>query len=374
MANFFTNLFKKQSPSVIGLDIGTSSIKIVQLSRKNGRAVLETYGELSLGPYARGSIGEATNLPLNKVVEAINDLLVEKEVNITTRICGIAIPFSSSLVSVIDFPVVPAKELANMVPLEARKYVPVPMSEVTIDWSLIPQDKNPESNPNQKFGPDGKPLPPRLEVLVVALHNGTIEKYKKIATQSGLQTDFFEIEIFSTMRSVLDQEITPMMLLDMGAMTTKIYIVEKGILRASHTINKGSYAVTSALAKSLGISFTEAEVLKREKGLTNITDNMGVKDIMTVTIDYIFSEANRVIIAYEKKYNKNVSKVVMVGGGSALIGLTEIAKKSFQTEVVSGDPFSKVVTPAFLEDVLRRTGPQFAVAVGLALRKLQEVE
>ncbi|MFA7216420.1 MAG: type IV pilus assembly protein PilM [Candidatus Paceibacterota bacterium] len=374
MANFFTNLFKKQSPSVIGLDIGTSSIKLVQLSRKSGRAVLETYGELSLGPYAHGSIGEATNLPLNKVVEAINDLLVEKEVNITTRICGIAIPFSSSLVSVIDFPMVSAKELANMVPLEARKYVPVPMSEVTIDWSLIPQDKNPESNPNQKFGPDGKPLPPRLEVLVVALHNGTIEKYKKIATQSGLQTDFFEIEIFSTMRSVLDQEITPMMLLDMGAMTTKIYIVEKGILRASHTINKGSYAVTSALAKSLGISFTEAEVLKREKGLTNITDNIGVKDIMTVTIDYIFSEANRVIIAYEKKYNKNVSKVVMVGGGSALIGLTEIAKKSFQTEVVSGDPFSKVITPAFLEDVLKRTGPQFAVAVGLALRKLQEVE
>lgn len=374
MANFFTKLFNRQSPSVIGLDIGTSSIKVVQLSRKNGRAILETYGELSLGPYAKGSVGEATNLPLDKVIEAINDILIEKEVNITSRVAGLSIPFASSLVSVIDFPVVPIKELSNMVPLEARKYIPVPMSEVVIDWSLIPQDKNPESDPNQKMGPDGRPIPPRLEVLVVALHNSTIDKYKKITTQSGLQADFFEIEIFSTMRSVLDQDVAPVMILDMGAMTTKIYIVEKGILRASHTINNGSYNISQALSKALGISFAEAEIMKREKGLSLSPENIGIKDVITVTLDYIFSEANRVVLAYEKKYNKNVSKVFLVGGGSALIGIKDVAQKSFQTEVISGDPFSKVVTPAFLEDILRQTGPQFTVAVGLALRKLQEVE
>jgi Tfp pilus assembly PilM family ATPase len=79
-------------------------------------------------------------------------------------------------------------------------------------------------------------------------------------------------------------------------------------------------------------------------------------------------------LAYQKKYNKNVSKVMLVGGGSALLGIVDIAKENFQTEVVAGDPFSKVVAPAFLEKVLRDTGPEFAVALGVALRKLQELE
>ena len=138
MANFFSNLFSgsilsKQSQSVLGIDIGSSSIKVVQLSRKSGHAILETYGELALGPYAGKGIGEATNLPPEKIVEAVKDMLKEKEVNITSKICGIAIPFASSLMAVIEMPVMPQKQLAEMIPLEARKYIPVPISEVALD-------------------------------------------------------------------------------------------------------------------------------------------------------------------------------------------------------------------------------------------------
>jgi Tfp pilus assembly PilM family ATPase len=114
--------------------------------------------------------------------------------------------------------------------------------------------------------------------------------------------------------------------------------------------------------------------MKREKGLAGVAGGAGLADIISVTFDYIFSEANQVVLAYQKKYNKNVSKVLLVGGGSALIGLEDLAKKSFQTDVSAGNPFAKVVVPAFLEEVLRKTGPEFTVAVGLALRKLQEVE
>ena len=142
MANFFSNLFSKQSKSVLGIDIGSSSIKMVQLRKKGGHAILETYGELALGPYTGKPVGEAVNLPLEKIIEAINDMLKEKEVNITTRVSGIAIPFASSLMAVIEMPAVPQKQLAQMVPLEARKYVPVPISEVALDWYIIPQEKN----------------------------------------------------------------------------------------------------------------------------------------------------------------------------------------------------------------------------------------
>jgi type IV pilus assembly protein PilM len=148
MANFLsniTNIFSVKEQRVLGIDIGSSSIKIVQLSRKDGHPILETYGELSLGPYAGRAVGEATNLPLEKVIEALNDLLREKEVNIQTKSCGVAIPFSSSLMAVMEVPMLPQKELASMIPLEARKYIPVPISEVTLDWYVIPKDQDIET-------------------------------------------------------------------------------------------------------------------------------------------------------------------------------------------------------------------------------------
>jgi type IV pilus assembly protein PilM len=381
MPNFFssiTNLFSKPSQSVLGVDIGSSSIKVVQLRRQGGRAILETYGELSLGPYAGVGVGQATNLPPEKIIEAMTDLLGEQEVAVTSRLCGVAIPFSASFMQVVDLPQVPIKQLAQIIPIEARKYVPAPISEVMLDWSVIPQDRNFETDVAERSDLAKKNEPAKMEVLLVAIHNSTIEKYKEIVDKSGLVSSFFEIEIFSTMRAVLDQEVLPVMILDMGAMSTKLYIVERGILRSSHTIGHGSQEVTNSISRTLGIPPQDAEILKRKNGLgaatAGVAGAVGLADIVSVTFDYIFSEANQVVLSYQKKYNKNVSKVFLVGGGSALLGLEEVAKKSFQTDVEAGNPFNKVVVPAFLEDVLRTTGPEFTVAVGLALRKLQEVE
>ncbi|MEQ1561557.1 MAG: type IV pilus assembly protein PilM [Nitrospira sp.] len=377
MSNFFSNLFSKESKSVLGIDIGSSSIKMVQISRKKGHAVLETYGELSLGQYAGKGVGEATSLTQEKITEAINDMLKEKEINITTRTCGLAIPFSASLMSVIEMPVVPAKQLENMVPIEARKYIPVPITEVTLDWYVIPKDKNPDSpliTPLPPVDPNMPTIIPRTEVLIVAIHNDTINRYKQIVTNTALDAGFFEIEIFSTMRSILDQEVAPVLIVDMGANTTKLYIVEKGIMRSSHMVGRGSQSITDELSKSLGISASDAEFLKREKGLLGVINGVEIKNVISITLDYIFTESNHFMTSYEKKYSKNISKVVLVGGGSALKGVADYAKNSFKTEVIAGDPFSKVVAPAFLEKILRETGPEFAVAVGVALRRLQELD
>jgi len=373
MANFLssiTDLFNKKNISVLGIDIGSSAIKIVQISRKNGHAILETYGELALGPYTGKGVGESVALSQEKIIGAITDILKEKEVKITTMTCGVAIPFASSLMAVIDMPAVSKKELEQMIPIEARKYVPVPISEVTLDWYVIPQDRNSEPivpDPNKEK------TQPKVEVLIVALHNDTINKYKNIVSKTGLDVGFFEIEIFSTMRSVMDEETKPVLIIDMGASSTKLYMVEKGILRTSHMIERGSYDITDELSKSLGISLTDAEYLKREKGLLGETNGIELKNVASFTLNYIFTEADRFILTYQKKYNKDVSRVVLVGGGSALKGVVPFAKGILETEVVAGDPFSKVVAPAFLEKILKETGPEFAVAVGIALRRLQEL-
>jgi type IV pilus assembly protein PilM len=364
--SLFSGFFKKEENSVLGIDIGSSAIKVVQLRKKNGRAVLETYGELALGPYGGRGVGQSVQLPPDKVASALSDLMKEKEVGVSTNKCGLSIPFASSLMSEISMPNVNEKQLAVMVPLEARKYIPVPINEVMLDWSLVPKSEVRENGEPQS------PTSDKVDVLVVAIHNDTIARYQTIVTQAGLDASFFEIEIFSTMRSVLDEALRPVLIIDMGAASTKLYIVERGIIRNSHTINRGSQDITSTISQSLGLTPEKAEIMKREVGLSGTDKNL--TDVITLSLDYIFSEINTVMLAFEKKYNKTVSKTLLVGGGAALKGILEHAKENLKTEVELGLPFNKVSAPAFLDNILRETGPEFAVAIGLALRRLSEEE
>jgi type IV pilus assembly protein PilM len=364
--SFLDNFFKAKNTSVIGIDIGSSSIKVVQLKKKGNKAVLETYGELALGPYGGVSIGQATNLDTDKIAEALNNLLAEKEVGITTRNCGISIPFKTSLLSVIKMPQVSEKELAPMISIEARKYIPVSISDVVIDWSIIPKK-------DDDFITKGDNKIKTIDVLLVAIHNNIINQYKEIATKANLNVSFYEIEIFSTIRAILEGINAPVMIFDMGASTTKLYIIERGIVQSSHTVNHGSQEITANIARILGISIEDAEVMKRSVGLGITPDGVNLTEAISVIADEIFAESNRFLFEFQKKRNLNVKSVFLTGGGSALIGFRELAAQNFRVEVLSGDPFGKVETPAFLENILKATGPEFTVAVGLALRGLSEI-
>ena len=134
-----SKLTKSKTGSVIGIDIGTSSIKLVQLKLARGAPVLETYGEIALGPYAKMPIGKAVKLQPEKVTEAVQDLI--REANVTAKQGGFSIPFSASLITVLNLPKVPEAQLKQIVPIEARKYIPMAVSEVALDWFLIPKDE-----------------------------------------------------------------------------------------------------------------------------------------------------------------------------------------------------------------------------------------
>ncbi|HEY9480660.1 MAG TPA: type IV pilus assembly protein PilM [Candidatus Paceibacterota bacterium] len=375
--SLFGDLFTKKGESVLGIDIGSSSIKVVQLRRKAGKAVLETYGELSLGPYAGVEIGRATQLPVEKIVAALRDLL--KEANTTTKSCGISIGASSSLLSFIRMPTMDQKQLATMIPIEARKYIPVPITEVALDWWIVPREENSisefEKAPTATQVKEAQTAAQKgVDVLLVVIHNDVLSRLNQIAQGTQITPSFFEIEIWSSMRSAVDQSLEPVMVFDMGAASTKLYVIERGILRSSHTINRGSQDLTLALSQSMGLSIGDAEHMKRTVGISQDDEHKAQREVFELNLDYVFSETNRVISGYEHKYGKPISKVILTGGGSLLKGFLDLARKKFQTEIVLGDPFSKCEAPAFLEPVLRTAGPEFAVAIGIALRKLQENE
>lgn len=368
MANFLSNIFGRKSPSFIGVDVGSSSIKVVQLTKKNGQAVLESYGELALGPYAGVEVGRGTNLPPEKIAEALRDVI--RESKITAQSAGLSIPFGSSLITAIEMPANAQKQFDQMIPLEARKYIPVPMTEVALDWWILPKQ-----NDKQVPVAGQKPVPTaedKVDVLLVAIHNQTLEKYQTIINATGLSTTFFEIEIFSAIRSVSDQEPTSQMIIDLGANSSKVYIVEAGIVRTSHVVNKGSQDITVALSKTLNVSLEQAEMMKRN--LTQVPQDRqkDATSVISSILDYILHEAHEVIQSYQRKYNKSVTKGWLVGGGAMLRGVLTYAEEHLQIKVFLGDPFGRTVAPSFLSEMLKNTGPEFAVAVGIALRKLGE--
>ena len=361
MAFSFSSLFSKESKSALGVDIGTSSIKVVQLRLDHGRVVLETYGAIALGPYAGIEIGRATALPADKLAEALKDVL--REANVTTTDAAISIPYSSSLVSVLTLPASLEKQLAQVIPLEARKYIPVPINEVLLDWFVI-------SGGGKNAGPNDK-----IQVLLVAIHNDTIAKFRSIASDASLTVSFFEIEVFGAVRAALDHGIAPVAVVDMGAATTKFYVVERGVIHESHIISHGSQDGTLAAARSLNIPIADAEQRKRKFGLVGdptVSGNVQLKQSLELTLSTLLSELARTITAYEARTNQPLSALVLTGGGATLKGLKEFAQKSIQTELRLADPFSKTQAPAFLEEILKEAGPEFSVAVGLALRRLQE--
>lgn len=366
--NLFGSFFSPKETSALGIDIGPSSAKVVQLKKKGGRAILETYGEIVLGPYAGTDGGRSTLLGIDKVVEVVKDLL--RESNTTTLNAGMSIPVGSSMIAFIKLPTTNEKQLAEMVPIEARKYIPVPMSEVNLDYWPIPKD---ESTVSEFQNGQKVEASKETEVLLVVIHNDAINKNKTIQKEVGLADTFSEIEIFSCMRAVLEPSLSPQMIIDFGSSSTKVFIVERGILRSSHIINRGSQDISIAISKSLGITFEEAEKIKKTQGILEKGNKEGVVEVSSTTIDYILAEIGRVVLGYYRKNGKKVSKIYLTGGGSLLKGLKEKAVSSFDTPVEIADPFSKVEYPAFLEGVLKDTGPEFAVAIGLAIRKLQEI-
>lgn len=355
--------------SAIGIDIGASSIKIVQIKKESGRAVLETYGSLSLGPYAEGQVGQVVPVSEEQLVLALNDLL--KESNTTTRNSALSIPASSSLVFLMELPASLAqKDMAGVIQTEARKYVPVPITEVSLDWWVIP--KRPEDGLT-----DDSPRPTKEEikdektkVLIAAIHNDTLRKYQELVSDAKLETNFFEIEMFSNLRAVIGQDLSNIMIVDIGASKTKVSIVDRGVIQGFHTINKASQDITTALSIGLQVPFAEAEEMKKKYGLEDNPKHPKAREITQSTLEYIFFEINNVVLNYEKKYNKSVGKVILTGGGVMLRGFMNIAEKKFSTGVSLGNPFSKIQSPAFLEQVLAESGPEFGVAAGLALRKL----
>lgn len=348
------NIFAAKPAHVVGIDLGTYSTKVVQLRYEKERGILETYGELLNEVYFKGDRPDTDMLHRSdqELGALLKDLL--REANVTAKEAVLAVPAGASFVTTIAFPPVPERELHESVPYEARRFVPIPISEVELDWDILGMNENRD----------------KIEVLLTAVPKETIEKLKRVSTLADLTLRALEVETFSLARSLGGGDLVPTCFLNFGHKSVTLAITDRGKVRVSHSFAKGSSDLTRALERGLSISRERAEALKREVGLSEKMEEKEIASVVTPYLETIFAEVERLISIYNRKAPRAVQKINLTGGGSNLKGLVEYVVSKFGVEVARGNPFSRTVAPAFMQPILRELGASFSPAVGLALHEL----
>ncbi len=351
--------FKKTTKSYLGIDIGTSAIKIIELSKGGERIKLENFGELkSQALYQKPfrSFEKNTLLLLaDEIALAIKGIL--KEAGIRSQMASFSIPDYSTFFTNFELPSMTAEELPEAVSFEARRQIPLPISEMFLDWQIIA----------------GKPSLDRrgekIKILLVAVPQEIINQYREIAKKSGLELLALEAEVFGLIRSLTDKEMGTVAIIDIGAQSTTVNIVEKSILKTSNSFDMGGNELTRVIAQSKGIDFWKADELKGKYGLLRGKDE-DLSSILFPLIDSIIQETENAIKNFFLLDGQEISKFILAGGAAYLPGFSEYFSQKVQKEVIIGDPFSKIFTPPILSDTLKTMGPSFAIAVGMALREL----
>jgi type IV pilus assembly protein PilM len=348
--------------NILGIDMGTSSIKIVELKKASGKVVLQTYGEIALGPYQETEVGQITTLTPDQTAAALRELL--EKTHVTTRRAVVSIPSSASLLFVIELPRGSETNLAQIVPTEARKYIPVPLSEITLDWTLVPDVYITPDNASAV-----SQAPTTLRVLVAATRNEAISAYTNIMAQANITPIAYELEVFALVRACIKRELSPIAIVDVGASKTRVSIVHHGIVFTTQMIGRGSHALTQSIQRSLNISFEKAEHLKRTEGLTGT--HAEVRSLVEGYFKQLAPEIFSVFTRYEKEYRHAVEKMIITGGGSLVSGLKEFMSGQITMDVVGSDAFGLLDRPKFLDEVLRSIDGSFALSIGLALREIE---
>lgn len=355
MAFSLSNLFGSKKPAppsrVVGIDIGSSSVKVVELENTDRALMLRTYGELQLGPYAGQPLGQAVKLDEKRQVEAVVDVMRESRVESKHGV--LAMPLSSSFVTVIPVTATGQEELTSKINVEARKFIPLPLSDVTLNWTVLAPFEGPETNTQ--------------EVLLAAIENKSLSDYKLLLDSINMSSEPSEIEVFSVVRALAGNSVGVSAIIDMGAKTTKLYLVRDGMLERVHRAPAAGVQVNNRLMQLLNNTFDEAENIKRDPN----PESPHVRDLhnsLVTVLEGPLREFGRIINRYEVRSGIKVESVIVCGGLSNAVGVPKIVEDILVKPVIRANPFKRVAYPAFMEDEIVELAPSFCTALGAALR------
>lgn len=328
---------------MLGVDIGSSSIKIVQVDRGDSPR-LRTYGMVDIGDPISS---QTTDEQVHKMAELLKNLMEKAQV--TTKDCIMSLPNSAVFTSVIDMPKMTDKEMESAIQFEAKKYVPLPFSEVTLSWTMISENDDGAS----------------IKVLLIAVPNQIRDVYIKLFQLAGLNLEIIEIEALSLIRSLVVDKEKNDVIIDIGAKVTGLNFVRHGTLQLTRNLSIGGDTITDRIAQALNLSAPRAEQFKRDFGLQG-TDFLpeAVKPVLSV----IKTEVAQIIGIYNA--NKvNTDRIVLVGGGAQLPGIVEYFQNELSVPTMLGNSLAQVNYDEAVKPVLSRYALHLSIAIGLAIRE-----
>ena len=355
LMSLFGKIFSHKS--ILGVDIGTTSIKIVKF--KSGKkpeledyAILESYRHFER---ANETIQTSNLKMLDKTTtEFLQQAIKNLDVKNTEVVASVQA--FSAFVTLLELPLMSAEETANAMNFQAKQYIPLPLSEVTIDW-VKAGEKTDESGKNIQ------------QVLLVSVPNEIIKKYENIFQAAGLNLVALEVEGLSLARALTAHSPELTLIVDIGSRSTSILIAQRGFLKFMSQTDFAGGSLTQNLASGTGLAPIEAEMLKRERGLA-IGAGTQLSTLMLPIADVILNEVRQVKDNFEKTYKEKVAKVVLSGGGANLTGLDGYFSRQLGLPAVKADALSAISYPAELEPLISELNPALAISIGFAIRNI----
>lgn len=373
--------------SYLGVDFDSNSIKVVELKNQGGRPQLVTYGYVDFNLDIKGS--DNSSKEIAKLLKQVC-----KKVKATTNKAITALPSYSVFSSILNLPIMSRKDLAAAVKWEAKKVVPLPIDEMILDWKLLdnfsvnqPVDKQKNQEFGNNFGNGNDSDDDKKEkflkinqsdnkkytkVLLTAAPKDLVKKYIDIFKEANLNLLSLDTESFALIRSLVGNDKSATMLVDIGSIVTNITVVVNTIPILKRSLDVGGLTITKAISNSLNVNLARAEQFKYDIGMNPARAGQGgVPKTIENTLVPIIDELRYSINLYKSQGEKNIEKMILTGGSSLLMNLPEYLSNLLGLRVFLGDPWARIIYPEELKPVLDEVGSRFSVALGLAMRDIE---
>ncbi len=346
-------LFKKKK-EVVGIDIGSSSVKIVQLKDNNGSFQLLNAGILPLPPEA---IVDNTLMDSAAVVGVIKNLVSSLGIKIKDVVCSIS--GNSVIIRKIVLPTMPQEELEDQISWEAEQYIPFDINDVNMDFQILSPDSND---------------PSKMNVLLVASKKDIINDYVSVFSEAGMHLSVVDVDSFAVQNAFeanhdfSSEDI--LALVNIGASIMNINVVKDGITLFTRDVQMGGNLYTEEIQKQIGLSREEAETGKL---LAHESANNQLINVILKVNETITQEIRRSLDFYNSTAtDTRISGVYICGGCSKVYKLIDTISEKIGLPIEKLNPFAKIAynTKDFDPEYLQEIAQIMAVPIGLAIRRV----
>ncbi|MBI4684227.1 MAG: type IV pilus assembly protein PilM [Nitrospirae bacterium] len=340
--------------SSVGIDIGSSYFKLVQLRETKKGYELELFDMLPLAPEI---IVDGAIIDSLRLIEALKELIKKSRLKTKNTVIGIS-GHASVIIKRISLPEMSEEDLAESIKFEAEQYVPFDIEDVNLDFQIL----GPREEPGQ------------MDVILVAVKKDIINEYVAVVKEAGLNPAIVDVDAFALENTYeVNYEIEPnrnVALVNIGASTINMNILRGGISVFTRDSSLGSNLHTDALQKAFGVTYENAERLKRGESVEGVEPEEAYSVISSASEDLI-SEIARSLDYYKSTaMHEDIHEVVLSGGGALIKDFPRIIAEKIAVEAKIIEPFKNISVPKKFDiSYIHEVGPIAAISVGLALRK-----